>query len=808
MVPYLCGIHETIMGATSMSESELYTRLCNRLRETGRKASGVGIDLGTTKSCLAWAQYDPETDKIECRNLPFPMLDGRRSIALPSAVAQHEGERVHGDAALALRGWPKVLPGRDLFTEFKNLMGLRHTFRDSPDDLSNPTQVAASLVRHMYDTAKDHVPKPARFPLVVTVPASFHGSQRESTVAAARQGFLLDSDDKVRLLDEPCAAFCDLKFRRPEAADELLREGANIMVFDFGGGTCDVALFQIDSVAGGSLGARLRASSRYHRLGGGDIDRAIVHDVLIPQWCEQHGIAPHDLSWHDKRHELEPQLLATAERLKLALSIRLADLKSSTADTPEDLACRAVDVAIRHKDQTLALSCPTLSLEAMNQLLVSILDPEPPPEAGDEYAVRSSIFSPIVHALMRARLEPNQIHGLLLCGSSSLLPQVREALQQRFPDASHVLLGEGEELQGAVARGAALQALSIQVLGEPVVASIASCDVSLKLDLGELVLCQAGDSVPNSCSTPAMLRPPRNSADESVEIAVELLSDGVRSAGRSLWHLPAPVRDDEQLELEWTIDDNQCVELKLTRPDHPGTSSFVKRFDAPIMHRDASQRIRARLLEREERIRNDEIARSEFGTTFEQHARDCAEIGEMEKALHFLSMAMQENGENLYRLNLRGMWRDKMGNETGAIDSYEKASDFPTARFNLALLHHRAGREEDALKWIDMAIDGEADRAYHALRGNILDHMGQRDEARQEWQDAIDGQAEFAEIGNWTLGWMRNAAGRLENKAMQQRIDEYRRSQSDTRSVSSISQGELPARMDAPALLDSDVFAG
>jgi tetratricopeptide (TPR) repeat protein len=458
------------------------------------------------------------------------------------------------------------------------------------------------------------------------------------------------------------------------------------------------------------------------------------------------------------------------------------------------MACEAVAVPVLFRDRAMPLSAPSLSLQAMDAALAPLLDPEPPPESGDEFVLRSSAHSPVLHALLRARLDPAQIHGVLLCGSSSLLPQVQDSLRRRFPDAEHALLGDAEDLQGAMARGAALQALSLQVLGEPVLAPVASCDVALKLDSGEVALCRAGDAVPSTGPASTLLRPPRDSSD-GVDIAVELQCDGKRSAGRSLWFLPAPVRSDEPLRLSWRMDANQCIELRLERCDHDGTEPFVQRFDAPIMHRDPAQAVRARLLEREERIRNDRIAREDFGTAFEQHAHDCASLGEYEKALHYLSLAMQEQGERPELMIQRGIWRERMGNQAGAVESYQRAADCPSARFNLALLHHNAGRNDEALHWVDLALSGEPKRGYHALRGDILDRLGQREEARREWQDAIDGQPQLHELDDWSLGWMERAAAQIDNTAMRDKLRRHRAA-SREQDIEAPRQGELPARLD------------
>jgi molecular chaperone DnaK (HSP70) len=782
---------ENIVEGT-MTHSTLEVALLQRLRARGLPAAGIGIDLGTTKSSVACARFDPGTGALTCETVRYPQFDGTQRIAVPSVIALAGDRTLFGAEALAQRGTAMMRPERTLFYETKNQMGLRYTYARAPETFRSPTDIATHLLRHLRTGLPPALTEDPGVPVVVTVPASFHGAQRLATVRAAERAFDREAGTgTIRLLDEPYAAFIDLKFRSPEQAAGILREAARVLVFDFGGGTCDVAIFCIDAVHGESLGARLLGTSRYHRLGGGDIDRAIVHDVLIPALIAENGLDRHAMSWFDKRKTLEPQLLTTAEHLKIALSATLAAHKGAGLDPDADLAACRMPIEVTWRDRTLRLKCPALTYARLKALMKEFLDPDPPPEAGDEFVQRSSIFAPVVQALLRARLDPDDIHGVLLCGSSSLMPMIQSALAQRFPGAQHVVLGDAETLQGTVARGAALQALCLQAQGEPLVAPVSSADLSLRVTSGHVPLIKAGQRVPSRAMTPTLLRPARESRSEATELAIEILAEGQRLVGRSLWTLPPPVSTADRLALDWRLDDNQCVELRLSRLEHPDTEPFLHRFDAPIMHRDPGQLVRCRLLEREEAIRNDEIPREAFGEAFEEHARDCAALGEYEKALHFVSLAMQEKGETNFLLNLRGIYRERIGDRDGALDSYLRAKEWPTARFNIALHRYRAEDLEQALEDIDEALDAEPARAYHALRGDILEKMGSHDQARLEWQDAVAGSPDWSCLDDFELGWIERAARKLNDSALVDRIREER-ARCARKRANAPRQGELP----------------
>jgi hypothetical protein len=89
-----------------------------------------------------------------------------------------------------------------------------------------------------------------------------------------------------------------------------------------------VAVFKIQLPDnGGQLKIAPLAVSRYHRLGGGDIDLAILHEVLIPQIIEQNGLKEHHLTFDDKHRVLAPAFLSVAESLKISLCMTIARLK-------------------------------------------------------------------------------------------------------------------------------------------------------------------------------------------------------------------------------------------------------------------------------------------------------------------------------------------------------------------------------------------------------------------------------------------------------------------------------------------------
>ncbi|WP_330945899.1 hypothetical protein [Thermomonas sp. LB-4] len=132
-----------------MTRFDFADRLKQRLQAANRKGAAIGIDLGTTKSCIARASYDPASGELLCECLPLPQADGSLRVGVPSAVAVgRDGREFYGAEALAKRGQRGFQPRqrKGLFLESKNEIGLRHSYAKAPEGFRNAGEVAEKLV--------------------------------------------------------------------------------------------------------------------------------------------------------------------------------------------------------------------------------------------------------------------------------------------------------------------------------------------------------------------------------------------------------------------------------------------------------------------------------------------------------------------------------------------------------------------------------------------------------------------------------------------------------------------------------------
>jgi molecular chaperone DnaK len=165
-----------------MNRSDFEQRLLDRLRASGRPVAALGIDLGTTKTCVAVAAYDPRSRRLRCECLPFEQPDGSTRAAVPSAVAIEGARTLFGADALAKRGQRGFPAESKLFYETKNDIGLRYTYARAPGRV--PDRHRGGHALSVVPARRDHGPRRD----VREVAAGGHRAGFLPRVAAPRHG--------------------------------------------------------------------------------------------------------------------------------------------------------------------------------------------------------------------------------------------------------------------------------------------------------------------------------------------------------------------------------------------------------------------------------------------------------------------------------------------------------------------------------------------------------------------------------------------------------------------------------------------
>ena len=240
----------------------------------------IGIDLGTTNSCVAVLEAG------EAKVIPNP--EGGRTT--PSVVAFKNGERIVGDAAKR-----QVITNIDTVISVKRLMGSDEKVEVNGKKYT-PEEISAMILSYMKDYAEGYLGEKVN-KAVITVPAYFNDAQRQATKNAGKIAGL----EVERIINEPTAAALAYGLDKQD-------EAQTVLVYDLGGGTFDVSILEL-----GDGVFEVKATAGNNRLGGDDFDNRIV-DYLVETFKKENGI---DLS---KDKMAMQRLKDAAEKAKKDLS--------------------------------------------------------------------------------------------------------------------------------------------------------------------------------------------------------------------------------------------------------------------------------------------------------------------------------------------------------------------------------------------------------------------------------------------------------------------------------------------------------
>lgn len=375
----------------------------------------IGIDLGTTNSCVAIMEGN--TTKV------IENSEGARTT--PSIIAyQEDGEVLVGASAKR----QAVTNPKNTLYAVKRLIGRKFTEKEVQKDIDlmpytisaadngdawvevrgkklAPPQVSAEVLRKMKKTAEDYLGEPVT-EAVITVPAYFNDSQRQATKDAGRIAGL----DVKRIINEPTAAALAFGLDKHGKGDR------KIAVYDLGGGTFDISIIEIADVDGEKQFEVLSTNGDTF-LGGEDFDQRII-DYIVSEFRKEQGV------------DLSKDVLAL-QRLKEAAEKAKIELSNAT-QTDINLPYVTADAT---GPKHLNIKLTRAKLEALVEELIE------------------RTIAPCRTAIKDAGVSVNQIDDVILVGGMTRMPKVQDKVKEFFGKEPRKDVNPDE----AVAVGAAIQ---------------------------------------------------------------------------------------------------------------------------------------------------------------------------------------------------------------------------------------------------------------------------------------------------------------------------------------------------------------
>lgn len=744
------------------------------------KATFVGIDFGTSTTVVSIASKENGEEKIKTLPIKLTQIleDGTiyQSEKLPSVIAWYNGRLLVGEGASNLKY--TLTKGKNIWFSFKMEIGedLGAKYYNSEVGgmegvkIRNPKDCVRVFFMYLNMLIKKYCQDNGLSDYImyaVSIPASFEANQRKELMEALETNGMNIS--KQSFIDEPNAAFISYIQDSEESEKPLLispHYNSKVLVFDFGGGTCDISILEIGKSTNG-LYSKNVAISKFTKLGGDDVDRYITFKYILPRFFEANNVSEDDFRTKERQY-IATQLYKVSERLKILLCKKISNqmykleipdyIKSSS-----DKESISIPVSVETKKGLLIQSEFFLSTKELVEVMSVFMKSSRIPTSIKGQEEYNNIFMPIESAIKKANVCRSEIDYVLLIGGSAQNPFIQEALKKHFDD-SEILVPQ--DLQTHVSKGAAIHSLLMNGMNKCIIQPITSEPIFvITKDTTNKVLIPAGTTIP--CDTVVIddLMPTKDH-QKAIELPICVGNENkmlfnlkiTRSGGfLSTAHI--------SLALEITAD-----KLLLAKAHCMGVSCMVEPQN-PFANKELSTEERIVLrAEREANIeteRNGGIPTKNCLITLRKAYEDA---GNDFKAAETLEQ-QNEIYPNPEDYNLIGVYYHNSGNKDKAIDFFERAlahnSNDYWPNFNLGntLFYKDSKRSR---QYLNKAYElNPSEPCINILLGRLDKREGKEAEAKEKFQIAYDRYEQkwkANSLNNSDYGWFASVAEELGKK--------------------------------------------
>lgn len=766
-------LKSNILSLKSMLPSGLNTQLAT-------KATFVGIDFGTSTTVVSIATKESGEEKIKTLPIKLTQIleDGTiyQSEKLPSVIAWYNGRLLVGEGASNLKY--TLTKGKNIWFSFKmeigEDLGAKYYNSEVGDmegvKIRNPKDCVRVFFMYLNMLIKKYCQDNGlsdNIMYAVSIPASFEANQRKELMEALESNGMNIS--KQSLIDEPNAAFISYVHDSEESEKPLLispHYNSNVLVFDFGGGTCDISILEIGKSTNGLYSKNI-AISKFTKLGGDDVDRYITFKYILPRFFEANNVSDDDFITKERQY-IATQLYKVSERLKILLCKKISN-QMYQLEIPDyiksnsDKASITIPVSVETKKGLLTQSEFFLSIKELVEVMSVFMKSSLIPSSIKGQEEYNNIFMPIESAIKKANVCKSEIDYVLLIGGSAQNPFIQEALKKYFDD-SEILVPQ--DLQTHVSKGAAIHSLLMNGINKCIIQPITSEPIFvITKDTTNKVLIPAGTTIP--CDTVVIddLIPTKDH-QEAIELPI-----CVGNENKMLFNLKI-TRDggflttaQVTLALEITAD-----KLLLAKAHCMGVSCMVEPQN-PFANKELSTE--ERIVLRAEREANIETERNGGIPT-----KNCLislrkayeDAGNDFKAAETLEQ-QNEIYPNPEEYNLIGVYYHNSGNRDKAIDFFERALDHNPndywSNFNLGnTLFYRDLKR--ARQYLNKAYElNPFEPCINILLGRLDKREGKESEAKEKFQIAYDRYEQkwkANSFNNSDYGWFASVAEELGKK--------------------------------------------
>ncbi len=657
-----------------------------------------GIDLGTTYTLMAVVDSSyinfSSSSRVPVQFVrvkqtsPNPYDSAIEDEKIASMVAVIDGKPYIGNNLYHLKGADSYEFRKNLFYHWKIEMGVDH-YPMYPhavsEKLDMPYKLSGIILKYLRATYLKDAHKQLDN-AIITVPASFQANQRVDTIRAAQMGGVVTSEHM--LIDEPNAAFIGYFNRLPEKQKQEWAKNVrnkDILVIDFGGGTLDLSILNVDFHPKRGIVISNKAISRYNDLGGQDLDHVIAEEILYPMLTKKFPPLK-ELTQSELQDHILPQLAVLAEKIKKdiceKISLKALNNDARTLNLAE-IRFELDGCQLNYNATVYSLGDIVITGEQFDQIFKKLF-------VGKNYRFNlidkciTTISESITNLIDKSNIRMNNIDYVLYVGGSSFNPLLQSYVAEKLRSSQPLTTHEPDKL---VAEGAAVYSYFYYKQGMSLISPITSDAIGIRTKGNHFKeIIAAGTQLPAKISLPEFRL--QSSMQDEIVVPVCINSTDY-PIGEIRCKLNSIFPSDTQVVIDASLTANKVFDLRVI-------------------------------------VDGEEVGAAEFDNPYSIGMVSSEQLA-LSKLTAEINQAKQKRNKLQEKTLLRELiWKhSEVNNNRGVIQAAEQYiecfDDQDSSIWNLLFCHHyRLGQTKAAKRALEKALELEPEEASYIYNYSLL----------------------------------------------------------------------------------------